>query len=101
MGMTMAQLLSGAKLPNAAIAWKYVHGQLLVGDEKLRQMPTHMRNLHAWYLIASKREQSVLMAKVAEEHYFSEVLIHIEFSELFQLMSQDALDKSLRSCYCL
>jgi hypothetical protein len=67
MGMTMAQLLGGAELPKAAIARKYIHGQPLVGDEKLNQMPTHMRNLHAWYLTASKREQTMLVAKVAEE----------------------------------
>jgi hypothetical protein len=34
------------RLPKAAIARKYFHGHPLVGDEKLRQMPTHMRNLH-------------------------------------------------------
>jgi hypothetical protein len=85
MGMTMAQLLSGAELPKAAIAWKYVHGQPLVDNENLHQMPTHMRNLHAWYLVASKREKSMTMAKVTEEYYFSEGLIHIEFSELFSV----------------
>jgi hypothetical protein len=47
MGMTTAQFLSGAELPKAAISLKYVHGQPLVGDEKLRQMPTNMRKLHA------------------------------------------------------
>jgi hypothetical protein len=67
MGMTMAQLLGGAELPKAAIAQKYIHGQPLVSDEKLNQMPTHMRNLHAWYLTASKREQTMLVEKVAEE----------------------------------
>jgi hypothetical protein len=101
MGMTMAQLLSGAELPKAAIAWNYFHGQPLVDDEKLHQMPTHMRNLHAWYLISSKREKSMIVVKVTEEYHFREDLIHIEFSELFQLMNQDALDKSLISCYCL
>jgi hypothetical protein len=101
MSVTTAQLLSGAELPKAAIAQKYICGQPLVDDEKFRQMPINMRNLHAWYPIASKREQSMLVAKVEEEYYFHEELIHIEFSELFQLMNQDALDKSLMSCYCL
>jgi hypothetical protein len=41
------------------------------------------------------------MAKVAKEYYFREDEIHIEFLEFFQLMNQDALDKSLMSCYCL
>jgi hypothetical protein len=72
MGMTMAQFLSGIELPKAAIAQKMSMGSRLVDYEKLRQMPTHMHNLHAWYLIASKREQSMIVAKVAEEYYFCE-----------------------------
>jgi hypothetical protein len=63
MGMTTAELLGGAELPKAAIAWKYVHGQPLVDDEKLRKMPTNLQNFHAWYLSASKREQSILVEK--------------------------------------
>jgi hypothetical protein len=50
MGMKVAHLLGGADLPKAVIVPKYVHGQPLVSDKKLRQPPTHMRNLHAWYL---------------------------------------------------
>jgi hypothetical protein len=42
MGMTTAQLLSGTELPKATIAQKYVYGQPLVDDEKLRQIPTNM-----------------------------------------------------------
>jgi hypothetical protein len=42
-----------------------------------------MRNLHDWYLLASKREQTMLVAKVPEEYYFHEDEIYIEFSELF------------------
>jgi hypothetical protein len=97
----VAELLGGAELPNAAIARKYVYGQSLVDDEKLRQMPTMLQNFHDWYLRASKREQTMLVAKVGPEYYFHEELIHIEFSEFFQFMNLDALDKSLMSCYCL
>jgi hypothetical protein len=50
MGMKVADLLGGADLPKAVVVQKYVHGQPLVSNEKLRQLPTHMRNLHAWYL---------------------------------------------------
>jgi hypothetical protein len=101
MNITVAELIGGTELPKAAIAQKYVHGQPLVDDEKLRQMPTNMRNFHAWYLRASKSEQTMLMEKVGPEYYFHEELIHIEFSELFQFMNLDSLDKSLMSCYCL
>jgi hypothetical protein len=64
-------------------------------------MPAHLQNLHAWYLISSKHEQTMIIAKVAKEYYFREEEIHIDFLELFQLMNQEALDKSLISCYCL
>jgi hypothetical protein len=43
----------------------------------------------------------MLMEKVAEKYYFREEVTHIKFLEMFQLMNQDALDKSLISCYCL
>jgi hypothetical protein len=72
-----------------------------VDDEKLHQMPTNPRNFHAWYPRASKRDQTILVAKVGPEYYFREELIHIEVSEFFQFMNLDALDKSLMSCYCL
>jgi hypothetical protein len=73
----------------------------LVDNEKLRQMPTNMQNFHAWYLRASKREQTMFVAKFGPEYYFREELIHIEFSEFFQFMNLPVLDKSLMSCYCL
>jgi hypothetical protein len=38
---------------------------------------------------------------VKKEHYFREDTINIELEELFQLYNQDALDKSIVSCYCL
>jgi hypothetical protein len=79
----VAKLLGGAELPKAAIARKYVYGQPLVDDEKLRQMPRNLRNFHAWYLRASKHDQTILVAKFGPEYYFREELIHIEFSEFF------------------
>jgi hypothetical protein len=101
MNITVAKLLGDAELPKAAIAQKYVYEHPLVDDEELHQMPTNLRNFHAWYLRASKREQSMLVAKVRTEYYFREEMIHIEFLKFFQFMNLDALDKSLMSCYCL
>jgi hypothetical protein len=79
MNITMAELLGGAELPKASIARKYVYGKPLVDDKKLRQMPTMLRNFHDWYLRASKREQTMLVAKVGPVYYFREELIHIKF----------------------
>ena len=41
------------------------------------------------------------MVQVEEDHYFHKKALAIEYSELFQLFNQDALDKSIVSCYCL
>ena len=51
---------------------------------------------------ASKEGKDSLMVGIKDEHYFSgDEEMFIEFEELFQLYNQDALDKSLVSCYCL
>ena len=36
-----------------------------------------------------------------QQYVCGDDVINIEFSELFQLFNQDALDKSLISAYCL
>jgi hypothetical protein len=102
MGVSVEQLLSDTvELPKAVVARRYVRGEPLVSDEKYRQLPTHLRNLHDWYMDAAKDGQTMLVADLPEEYYFREETIHIEFPELFQLFNLDALDKSLVSCYCL
>ena len=51
---------------------------------------------------ASKEGSNWLMVGIRDEHYFRENdEINIEFDELFQLYNQDAIDKSIVSCYCL
>ena len=47
----------------------------------------------------SNRES--LMVNVKEEHYYHEKALAVEYLELFQLYNQDALDKSIVSCYYL
>ena len=103
MGVTVAELLGSQddKLPMADIAPTYVPGKPLVSEQKLKKMPTHMRNLHQWYLRAVKAEQIMIVAKVPAEYFFRAEEVHVDFSELFQLFNLDALDKSLMSCYCL
>ena len=40
------------------------------------------------------------MVDVKKDHYYHEKAVSVEYSELFQLYNQDALDKSIVSCYC-
>ena len=49
----------------------------------------------------AKEGREMHLEAVNMEHYFREDEIHIELEEFFQLFNQDALDKSLVSCYCL
>ena len=51
--------------------------------------------------ITKSTNQESLMVKVKEEHYFHETYLSAEYTELFQLFNQDALDKYIVSCYCL
>ena len=83
------------------LAWKYVPGKPLVRPDEEELLPTQMRKLHQWYLREVNAGRESLMVKVKPEHYFHGNDVWIEFPEIFQLFNQDALDKSLVSCYCL
>mgnify|MGYP005826396319 FL=1 len=59
-----------------------------------------MYELHQWYMnITKSSNRESLMVKVKEEYYFHKLALAVEYSELFQLFNQDALDKSIVSCY--
>ena len=84
------------------IKWKYVRGQPLVEPEEVKNLPTRMYELHDWYMKITKISNGEsLMVQVEEDHYFHKKALAVEYSELFQLFNQDALDKSIVSCYCL
>ena len=81
---------------------KYARGEPLVKPEEVKKLPTRMYELHEWYMkIAKTTNRESLMVKVKAEHYFNELALYVEFTELFRLFNQDALDKSIISCYCL
>lgn len=100
--MTVAQYLGKEDLPMAELAYRYEYGKPLVRPEQVPHLQTQMRRLHEWYMQASKEGNIMLIVAVREEHYFrGNDEMHIDFEELFQLFNQDAIDKSLVSCYCL
>ena len=81
---------------------KYVRGQPLVEPDEVKKLPTRMYELHQWYMDITKiSNRESLMVNVKKDHYFHEKAVSVEYSELFQLYNQDALDKSIVSCYCL
>ena len=74
----------------------------MVKAEQIPLLSTRMYELHQWYLREVKTaDRDSLMVKVEAEHYFHEKDLWVEFQEIFQLLNQDALDKSIVSCYCL
>ena len=105
LNITVGQLLeieSMSPLREEEIKRKYVHGQPLVDPEEVKNLPTRMYELHDWYMkIIKSSNRESLMVKVKEENYFHKLALRVEYSEPFQLFNQDALDKSLISCYCL
>ena len=81
---------------------KYVQDQPLVKPDEVKKLPTRMYELHEWYMDITKiTNRESLMVNVKKDHYFHEKDVSVEYSELFLLYNQDALDKSVISCYCL
>ena len=98
------------------------HGEVVIGDtgypimevtpsyqfelglplvENPSALTTQLYKLHNWYMAAAKEGSTYLMAGVKEQHFFREYAVQVEFSELFQMYNQLALDKSILSLYCL
>jgi hypothetical protein len=80
---------------------KFVMRGPLVSKERLKDLLTNMRYLHAWYINEAKNERIMIMARVPREYYGRPEEIHVDFDELFQMYNCDAHDKSLMSCCCL
>jgi len=104
-GVTVEQLLglegiSG--ITEEEVKWQYVRGKPLIKPDEVKFLPTRMYDLHTWYMqkTANTNEES-LMVKVKKRYYFHKKDVWIHYSELLQLFNQDALDKSIVSCYCL
>ncbi|KAK1686634.1 hypothetical protein QYE76_047482 [Lolium multiflorum] len=88
--------------PMAEVVNKYQYGHDLVKPGQLARLGTQMRRLHEWYLQACRNSDRYFTVAVRDEHYFrGKEEINLEFEELFQLFNQDALDKSIISCYCI
>ena len=80
----------------------YVYGQSLVNPKYYSSLGTQMFLLNKWYLKVTENDEAAwLVATVRPEHYLGYDVVYIEFDELHQLLHQDALDKSLVSCWCL
>ena len=97
--ITIGQLLEIEPMPmlrEDEIKRKYVRGQPLVEPDKFKNLPTRMYELRQWQMNITKiSDRLSLMVNVKEDHYYHEKVVSVEYSELFQLYNQDALDKSM------
>jgi hypothetical protein len=102
-GVSIAEYLGSlVEYPMADLAYQYKYGEPLVKPELIKTLPTKMRRLHDWYMKVSKEGLTWIVLEIEDEHFFrGNQEIHIEVCELFQLFNQDALDKSIVSCYYL
>jgi hypothetical protein len=103
-GLTPQQLIGGGLTPiaNFDIYQTYEYARSLVNPKSLSSLGTQMFLLNKWYLRACDNEEAWLIVRIRPEHYFSGYnILHIEFSELHQLLNRDTLDKSLLSHWCL
>jgi hypothetical protein len=104
-GMSLEDVLASQneRFPKAVVApkHKFVMGWgPLVSKERLEDLPTNMRYLHAWYMNEAKNGRIMIMARVPREYYGRPEENHVNFDELFQMYNYDTLDKSLMTCYC-
>ena len=103
--ITVGQLLEIEDMPlitEEEIKRKFVRGQPLVKPEDVNKLPPRMYELHQWYMDIIKRSnRESLMVQVKKDHYYHQKPVTVEYSELFQLYNQDALDKPIVSCDCL
>ena len=103
-GVTLEHLLSGhdGSYSKADVAWPYDLGKSLVRPDQLDSLTTFKRQLHTWYVQATKKKKlDQLMVKVKHEHFFREDSICIDFEDLYFFYNLDALHKSIISTYCL
>ena len=100
-GVTVYQLLEIEPMDTIReedVKRKYVHGEPMVKPEEVKKLSTRMYELNQWYMdICKTHNRESLMVKVKEENYFHGTALSIEYTELFQLFNQDALDKYIVS----
>ena len=100
-GMTIVQYMSHIE-EFGQETYKFENGRSLVRPEYFDSLPTKMRKVHKWYMQQAAEGYTFMYLRYQKMHYGHDTgNLPIEFSELFQLYQQDALDKSILSAYCL
>nr|TKW33683.1 hypothetical protein SEVIR_2G255500v2 [Setaria viridis] len=102
--LTTAQLRGEDDIPTLPMPpkWKYEYGKELMWPRLVKYLLTKMYKLHQWYMEATTYGLIVMEVRVGDQDYFrGDDIIMVEMEELYMLFNQDALDKSLISCWVL
>jgi hypothetical protein len=101
-GLTMAQLVGGAPIPKAEVAYKFELGKPLVRPEQLQSLPTQMYKFHERYMEMSANGREMFGARIRNPDFLQgEDVLWIHFKDVFDLYHRDALDVSLLSAWIL
>ncbi|BAS82550.1 Os03g0173016 [Oryza sativa Japonica Group] len=101
-GVTMAQLVGGAPIPKAEVAYKFELGKPLVKPEQLQSLPTQMYKFHERYMEMSANGREMFGARIRNPDFLQgEDVLWIHFKDVFDLYHRDALDVSLLSAWIL
>ena len=102
-GLTMEQAFYGADIEiNQNIRTPFIHGQPLVKQELIKDLPTQMRRFHDFYMRASARGRTMIGVLIRKENYFWPTdVMWLEFKDIYEIYHKEALDLSLVSCWIL
>jgi hypothetical protein len=101
-GLTVDQLVGGAPIPKAEVAYKFELGKPLIKPEQLQSLPTQMYKFHKRYMEMSAKGREMFGARKRNPDFLQgEDVLWIDFKDLFDLYQLDALDVSLLSAWIL
>nr|AAM08511.1 Hypothetical protein [Oryza sativa Japonica Group] len=101
-GLTVAQLVGGAPIPKAEVAYKFELGKPLVRPEQLQSLPTQMYKFHERYMEMSAKGREMFGARIRNPDFLEgEDVLRIHFKDVFDRYHLDALDVSLLSAWIL
>nr|AAU90141.1 putative hydroxyproline-rich glycoprotein [Oryza sativa Japonica Group] len=100
-GLTVDQLVGGAPIPKAEVAYKFELGKPLVKPEQLQSLPTQMYKFHERYMEMSAKGREMFGARIRNPDFLQWEDLWIHFKDLFDLYQLDALDISLLRAWIL
>nr|ABG22529.1 transposon protein, putative, CACTA, En/Spm sub-class [Oryza sativa Japonica Group] len=101
-GLTVVQLVGGAPIPKAEVAYKFELGKPLVRPEQLQSLPTQMYKFRERHMEMSAKGREMFGARIRNPDFLQgEDVLWIHFKDVFDLYHLDALDVSLLSTWIL